>query len=209
MGFGDCYEDLRKQCTEMDLDDVVTFTGRADAAMIAEHLSAAAIGLCPDLKTPLNDVSTMNKTMEYMAYALPSVSFDLVETRVSAEEACLYVPSGDVLAFADAVELLLDDPERRLAMARLARDRVCRHLDWQPQSQAYVGVFDRLFPRIVTAEGAADDGAGHAYVDLAREEEFQRFVLARGPQPAEPALAPASRPAPRAAEPTVAPALGV
>ena len=52
-------------------------------AMIAEHLSAADVGLCPDLKTPLNDVSTMNKTMEYMAYALPSVSFDLVETRVS------------------------------------------------------------------------------------------------------------------------------
>ncbi len=64
--------------------------------MIAEHLSAAEVGLCPDAKTPLNDVSTMNKTMEYMAYALPSVSFDLVETRVSGRDACLYTPSGDV-----------------------------------------------------------------------------------------------------------------
>ena len=83
LGFGDCLEDLKKQCAAMGLDDVVTFTGRADARMIAEHLSAADVGLCPDLKTPLNDVSTMNKTMEYMAYALPSVSFDLAETRVS------------------------------------------------------------------------------------------------------------------------------
>ena len=86
--------------------------------MIADHLSAADVGLCPDLKTPLNDVSTMNKTMEYMAYALPSVSFDLVETRVSGGDSVLYVPSGDVAAFADAVERLLDDPDLRVAMAR-------------------------------------------------------------------------------------------
>jgi glycosyltransferase involved in cell wall biosynthesis len=69
MGFGDCYDDLRQQCTKMGLDDVVTFTGRADAAMIAEHLSAATLGLCPDDKTPLNDVSTMIKPREFMAYA--------------------------------------------------------------------------------------------------------------------------------------------
>ena len=56
----------------------------------------------------------MNKTMEYMAYALPSVAFDLVETRVSGGDAVLYVPSGDVEAFADAVERLLDDPELRV-----------------------------------------------------------------------------------------------
>jgi glycosyltransferase involved in cell wall biosynthesis len=84
--------------------------------MISDHLSAADVGLCPDLKTPLNDVSTMNKTMEYMAYALPSVSFDLVETRVSGRDSVLYVRSGDEVAFADAVERLLDDPELRVEM---------------------------------------------------------------------------------------------
>ena len=31
-------------------------------------------------KYPLNDVSTMNKTMEYMAFELPVVAFDLRET---------------------------------------------------------------------------------------------------------------------------------
>ena len=81
LGFGDCLEDLAPAAPKLGLDDHVTFTGRADKAMIADHLSVADVGLCPDLKTPLNDVSTMNKTMEYMAYALPSVSFDLVETQ--------------------------------------------------------------------------------------------------------------------------------
>lgn len=57
----------------MGLDSSVTFTGRVDKVAIAELLSRSDIGLCPDLKTLLNDVSTMNKTMEYMAYGLPSV----------------------------------------------------------------------------------------------------------------------------------------
>jgi glycosyltransferase involved in cell wall biosynthesis len=179
MGFGDCYEDLRKQCTDMGLDDVVTFTGRADARMIAEHLSAAAVGLCPDLKTPLNDVSTMNKTMEYMAYALPSVSFDLLETRVSGADACLYVPSGDVQKFCDAIELLLDDPEYRLVMARRARARVSSELDWRPQSEAYVSVFDRLIPRVQVPAGAQPVEV--SYVDLDLESEFRNFVMSRGP----------------------------
>ena len=180
LGFGDCLEDLKKQCTEMGLDDVVTFTGRADARMIAEHLSAAAIGLCPDLKTPLNDVSTMNKTMEYMAYALPSVSFDLTETRVSAADACLYVPSGDIQKFCDALELLLDDPEARLDLAQRARARVSEVLDWKPQSEAYVSVFDRLLPKVEVPAADAEP-AELTYVDLDAENEFRRFVLARGP----------------------------
>ena len=111
LGFGDCLEDLKAQSTALGLDDHVTFTGRVDRVAIAEYLSRADIGLCPDLKTPLNDLSTMNKTMEYMAYALPAVSFDLVETRVSGGDTVLYVPSGDIAAFADPVERLIDDPD--------------------------------------------------------------------------------------------------
>lgn len=182
MGFGDCLEDLKRRCTELGLDDVVTFTGRADATMIAERLSAATVGLCPDLKTPLNDVSTMNKTMEYMAYALPSVSFDLVETRVSGEDACLYVPSGDTGAFTDAVERILDDPELRIALARRARRRVSQVLDWKPQAEAYVSVYDRIFLRPRTVE---DSLPRASYVDLESTEAFRRFVLGRGPVPAE------------------------
>lgn len=177
MGFGDCLEDLKRRCTELGLDDVVTFTGRAGAALIAQHLSAAAIGLCPDLKTPLNDVSTMNKTMEYMAYALPSVSFDLVETRVSAEDAALFVPSGDVTAFTDAVESLLDDPELRVELALRARERAAKVLDWGPQSAAYVQVYDSMCA-IGEAPAAVD---GFEYVDLDDPDALRQFVLTRGP----------------------------
>jgi hypothetical protein len=114
-----------------------------------------------------------------MAYALPSVSFDLVETRVSGDDACLYVPSGDIQKFCDAVELLLDDDEYRLALARRARHRVSTVLDWRPQAEAYVSVFDRLVPRVEVP--ATAQPAELTYVDLDVDSEFRRFVLARGP----------------------------
>ena len=115
-----------------------------DRAEIAEYLSRGDIGLCPDLKTPLNDVSTMNKTMEYMAYALPSVAFDLVETQVSGADTVLYAPSGDIAAFADQVERLIDDPALRAQLGRAARERATQIMDWRPQAEAYVGVYDAL-----------------------------------------------------------------
>jgi glycosyltransferase involved in cell wall biosynthesis len=145
MGFGDCLDGLRTRCSGLGLDGNVRFTGRVGPDAIADHLSAADVGLSPDLKTPLNDVSTMNKTMEYMAYCLPSVSYDLDETRVSAGDTALFVPSGDVVAFADAIERLLDDDDLRVDMGRAARRRVVEHLDWRQQALAYTAVFDRLF----------------------------------------------------------------
>lgn len=189
MGFGDCLEDLRRECTERRLDQNVVFTGRVGPAEIAQNLSAADLGLGPDLNTPLNNVSTMNKTMEYMAYALPSVSFDLVETRVSAGETGVFIPSGDIVGFADAVEALLDDPERRTQLGLAARRRVVAELDWKPQAEAYVGVFDALMDEYPDAARLAvwpyaarpekATSADRASVDLDDAEEFARFVRER------------------------------
>ncbi|MDN5763583.1 MAG: glycosyltransferase family 4 protein [Microlunatus sp.] len=188
LGFGDCYKDLRRRCTELDLDKVVTFTGRADKAMIADYLSVADVGLSPDLKTPLNDVSTMNKTMEYMAYCLPSVSFDLLETRVSGGDAVLYAESGDVSGFADAVERLLDDDALRLQLALDARVRVSTEFDWRSQAEAYLSVFGELAgvePMDALAAATMDepvngvDEQGREYVDLNDDDELARFILER------------------------------
>lgn len=185
MGFGDCLDELRQECTQLGLDDQVTFTGRVDRKAIGEYLSRADIGLCPDLKTPLNDVSTMNKTMEYMAFALPSVSYDLVETRVSGGETVRYVPSGDVAAFADEVERLIADKELRVSLARKARRRVSEQLDWRAQARAYRHVFDTLTgsrgtddPEPVLDVGESDEW-GRRYVPLDDDAEFERYILQR------------------------------
>ena len=186
LGFGDCLEELKRQSVELGLDDHVTFTGRVDRIAIAEYLSSADIGLCPDLKTPLNDLSTMNKTMEYMSYGLPSISFDLVETRVSGGDTLLYVPSGDTNAFADAVERLIDDPSLRVELGRKARERVSTQLDWRPQAEAYVGVFDQVSGFSQPGPAVPDDGTtadsdaqGRQYVDLEDSDEFERYLRER------------------------------
>ncbi|CCH79359.1 Glycosyl transferase group 1 (fragment) [Nostocoides japonicum T1-X7] len=79
-----------------------------------------------------------------MAYGLPSVSFDLAETRVSAGDSALFVADGDLNGFVDAIELLLDDPELRVDLGMKARHRVETILDWRPQAHRYVCAFDAV-----------------------------------------------------------------
>jgi glycosyltransferase involved in cell wall biosynthesis len=130
LGFGDARDDLERLTHELELDQWVTFTGRADERMIRDYLSTADVGLSPDPSSPLNDVSTMNKTLEYMAFELPVVAFDLKETRVSAGEAAIYVDDNDEFAYAKAVHELLQDPARCELLGRLGRERVLRSFAW-------------------------------------------------------------------------------
>ena len=147
MGAGDCYDELVARRDRLGLQDFVELPGRVPDETVTSVLSSADLGLCPDPKNALNDVSTMNKTMEYMAFGLPVVAFDLRETRVSAQEAATYVEPNDRAAFARTVVELLDDPARRAEMGRRGRQRVESELAWEHQKGAYVAVFDELVGR--------------------------------------------------------------
>jgi glycosyltransferase involved in cell wall biosynthesis len=87
----------------------------------------------------------MNKTMEYMAFGLPVVAFDLVETRVSAGEAAVYAdPASGPQGYAEALVDLIDDPESRKLMGKHGRERVETQLAWEHQAPSYLAVFDEL-----------------------------------------------------------------
>jgi len=144
MGGGDSWHELVALRDELGLQDYVELPGRVPDETVLEVLSTAAVGLSPDPKNPLNDVSTMNKTLEYMAFGLPVVAFDLKETRVSAGDAALYIESGDVAAYAGAIVELLDDDDKRAVMGRTGRLRIEEELGWPYQRAAYVGVYDAL-----------------------------------------------------------------
>lgn len=147
IGDGDAGPSLRALAEELKLDGYVHFTGRVPDADVAALLSTADVGLSPDPKNPLNDVSTMNKTMEYMAFELPVVAFDLIETRVSADDAAAYATPNDVAEYADTILELLADEVRRKQMGAYGRKRVEDVLAWRNQIPAYVGVYDRLLGR--------------------------------------------------------------
>ena len=86
----------------------------------------------------------MMKTMEYMAFGLPVVAFDLKETKVSAGPAAVYVRPNDVEEYAQAILQLLDDRERRESMGKVGRERVENALAWEHQAPKYVGVYESL-----------------------------------------------------------------
>jgi glycosyltransferase involved in cell wall biosynthesis len=144
IGSGDCFDKLVALRDDLKLNGHVEFTGRIPDDQVKRIMSTAAVGLSPDPKNPLNDVSTMNKTMEYMSFELPVVAFDLKETRVSAQSAAVYVTPNDVQEYAKAIVELMDDEAVRAQLARVGRERVKDELAWSHQKRAYVGVYERL-----------------------------------------------------------------
>lgn len=147
IGSGDVFDAMRALATRLGLDDRVTFTGRIPDADLMRYLSTADVCLAPDPFSPLNDVSTMNKILEYMAMGRPIVSYDLREARVSAGEAAVYAPPGDVGAFADLIAGLLDDPERRAQMGCVGRRRVGGSLSWERSRESLLAAYDRVLER--------------------------------------------------------------
>lgn len=141
IGSGDCFDELVALRDELGLAGHVEFTGRAPDELVTSVLSTADVGLSPDPKNPLNDLSTMNKTMEYMAFELPVIAFDLRETRVSAGDAGVYVTPNDVHEYAAAIVKLVDDEPERARLGALGRTRVEQELAWSHQEHAYLGVY--------------------------------------------------------------------
>ncbi|HET8641847.1 MAG TPA: glycosyltransferase family 4 protein [Pseudonocardiaceae bacterium] len=141
VGAGDTFDAMVELSGRLGLSDAVEFTGRIPDADLVRYLSTADVCLSPDPLNPLNDVSTMNKIMEYMAMSRPIVSFDLREARVSAGDAALYAPANDVSEFAKLIAGLLDDPQRRARMGALGKARVEGPLSWSNSRTALLRAY--------------------------------------------------------------------
>ncbi|UQS22279.1 glycosyltransferase family 4 protein [Amycolatopsis thermalba] len=141
VGSGDAFEAMVALSKDLHLDDRVEFTGRIPDADLVRYLSTADVCLAPDPSNPLNDMSTMNKIMEYMAMSRPIVSFDLREARVSAGDAAVYAPANDELEFAKLTARLLDDPAERVRMGELGAARVAGPLSWTNSARALLAAY--------------------------------------------------------------------
>jgi glycosyltransferase involved in cell wall biosynthesis len=155
MGAGDCYDEVVALRNRLGLEDFLDLPGRVSDDVVCAVLSSADVGLSPDPRNALNDVSTMNKTLEYMAFGLPVLAFDLHETRVSADQAAVYVEPNSVDAYAHELVRLIDDPARRSRMGRLGRERIHDELAWAHQAKAYVAVYEGLLRRPAPTGGPA------------------------------------------------------
>ena len=145
MGTGDSLQDLRDLAGNLQLNGCVELTGFVSDEELQANLAAADICVDPDPSSPLNDVSTWIKVMEYMASAKPIITFDLKETRFSARDAAIYVEPNNETEFAKAIAQLMDQPNLQKEMGHYGRRRVEEDLQWAKVGKNLLTAYQTLF----------------------------------------------------------------
>jgi glycosyltransferase involved in cell wall biosynthesis len=146
VGGGTSLEDMKSLSVSLGIEDYVTFTGRVPDAELLAMLNTADVCVNPDVANAMNDISTMNKVMEYMALGKPMVQFDLAEGRFSAQLASLYARRNDPVDLAAKILELLDDPSKRKAMGAFGRKRVQEELEWRYEVPKLLAAYDTVLP---------------------------------------------------------------
>jgi glycosyltransferase involved in cell wall biosynthesis len=145
VGGGTSLEEMRRLAGELGVAGYVTFTGRVPDAELLTMLSTADVCVNPDIANEMNDISTMNKVMEYMALGKPIVQFDLAEGRFSAGEASLYARRNNAFDLAEKIVSLLENPGRRRAMGEFGRRRVQNELEWRHEAPKLLAAYAALW----------------------------------------------------------------
>jgi glycosyltransferase involved in cell wall biosynthesis len=140
IGDGESRESACHLARELGIGEYVSFPGWLAEEDAFTYLSTADVGLEPNLEEIVSPV----KGMEYMAFELPFVAFDLAETRTLARGAAAYADPGDAKSFARCVDELLDDPSRREHMGRIGRQRIENEIAWDHQQDTYLSVYRSL-----------------------------------------------------------------
>ena len=145
VGGGTSLDEMKAYAGELGIADYTTFTGRVPDKDLLEMLNTADICVNPDVANEMNDKSTMNKIMEYMALGKPVVQFDLTEGRFSAQEASLYAAKNDEVDFARKIVDLLDNPELREKMGLYGKRRIDEELEWKYEAPKLLKAYEVLF----------------------------------------------------------------
>lgn len=145
VGGGTSLEEMKQMAINLGIAGFVTFTGRVSDQELLEMLNTADVCVNPDVANEMNDKSTMNKIMEYMALGKPIVQFDLTEGRVSAQNASLYAKKNDSIDMALKIMQLLDDSELRERMGKFGYNRVKNELEWKYEAPKLLAAYDAIF----------------------------------------------------------------
>ena len=148
VGFGPEVPTVEADVARRGLAAHFTFTGALYGEDLLRALNSCDIGVSPDPKNAMNDISTMNKVMEYMTLEKPVVQFDLKEGRASADEASLYAAANDPEDFARKIADLMDQPETRQRMGKIGRARVLEALSWAHSVPHLLAAYERIFSKM-------------------------------------------------------------
>ncbi len=144
VGGGTELELMQKYADEIGVSAYVTFTGRISDNDMLKMLNTADICVNPDVVNELNDKSTMNKIMEYMALGKPIVQFELLEGRITAQNASLYAKPNDEKDLAQKMVKLIDDKSLRKEMGDFGRRRVVEELSWDHEYPKLLAAYRKI-----------------------------------------------------------------
>ncbi|HEY1890648.1 MAG TPA: glycosyltransferase family 4 protein [Steroidobacteraceae bacterium] len=161
-GGGPALDEMRQLSSRMGLDAHVEFLGRVPDQTLLEVLNTSDVCVNCDEVNAMNDKSTMNKIMEYMALAKPIVQFELTEGRFSAREASLYARPNDARDLGQKIVALLDDPPRRQRMGQFGRERVETRLQWKYEEPKLLAAYAALFAPPIRPAAAESAGSATA-----------------------------------------------
>ena len=143
MGSGPEHDNLVALCDELGLGEFVDLPGRVSNEFLFAALQTMDLGVSSDPINPYNHHCTMNKVLEYMAFAKPQVMFDLKEGRFSAGDAACYVPENSAQALGQAIAGALDDPGECERMGRLGHERFHTQLNWEKSVEQLKAAYAR------------------------------------------------------------------
>ncbi len=145
VGSGPCFEELVQLTKNLSLTEYIDFTGRISDTDLIKSLSSCDICVNPDPVNPLNDKSTMNKILEYMALGKPIVQYDVLEGRRSALEASWYAKADNIEDLANKIVDLCHAGESAWRkMGEFGRKRMETELEWKYQSNKYLEVYAKV-----------------------------------------------------------------
>jgi glycosyltransferase involved in cell wall biosynthesis len=148
VGFGPEVPTVKADVAARGLEAYFTFTGALYGEELLRALNSCDIGVSPDPKNAMNDISTLNKVMEYMTLEKPVVQFDLKEGRASAEDASVYAAANDPQDFARKIAGLMDRPDSRERMGKIGRARVLDKLSWAHSVPNLLAAYERIFSKM-------------------------------------------------------------
>ena len=146
IGDGTDLEKTKRLAGELSITGYIDFYGMvSDQKLLVEILNSCEVGVSPDIPTDMNNFSTMNKVLEYMALKKPIVQFDLKEGRYSAQDASLYAKNFDTIDFAQKIIYLIENPEERKKMGEFGYRRIVNELSWEHQKKKYIEFYRQIF----------------------------------------------------------------
>jgi len=144
VGGGPEERNLQDQIANKRMEKNVVLHGRISDEDLRNLLKHSDIALNSDVPSDLNDLSTMNKVIEYMGFGIPIVQYKATEAKFSAGLSSVYLNEYSANTFAVAVRELIYDPSARKLMSNFGLQRFRADLAWETQEHALISFYEHV-----------------------------------------------------------------